>query len=175
MDEARPAHCVACKVASRVLGEPLAVHGHGTVSRQIRGPPTADGAPETSVVDVRRFECQRCGAVMTVVPREVLHGVLYAASAIGLALLLYGVDGLSARAVRARVCIFPALDVSTPGWPTLRRWIARASSLWRMERPPLPNASTRQLAERAAMELVTHAQAVGEAAVRVFEGAVRAH
>ena len=175
MDEARPAHCVACKVASRVVGEHLAVHGHGTVERQIRGPPTIDGKPTTDVIDVRRFECQRCGAVMTVVPRDVLHGVLYAASAIGLALFLYGVEGLSARAIRARVSVFPALDASTPGWPTLRRWIARAESLWRLERAPLPSASTRQRAERAAMQLVAHAQIAGELAMRVFDGAVHAH
>lgn len=175
MDEARPAHCVACKVASRVAGERLAVHGHGTAERQIRGPPSVDGKPTIEIVDVRRFECQRCGAVMTVVPREVLHGVLYAASAIGLALLLYGLDKRSARAVRARVSIFPALDASTPGWPTLRRWIARAESLWRLERTSLPHASTRQRAERAAMQLVAHAQVAGEMAIRVFDGAVRAH
>lgn len=175
MDEARPAHCVACRVASRVLGEPLAVHGHGTVARQIRGPPVVGGKPDTDVVEARRFECQRCGAVMTVVPRDVLHGTLYAASAIGLALFLYGVERLSARAVRARVSLFPAQDASTPGWPTLRRWIARASSLWRLSRPPLPNASTRQSAERVAMELVTHACVAGETAIRVFDGAMRAH
>lgn len=175
VDEVRPAHCVACKVASRVVGERLAIHGHGTVQRQIRGPPTSDGAPITEVIAVRRYECQRCGAVMTVVPREILRGALYAASAIGLALFLYGVGGLSARAVRGRVSVFPALDASTPGWPTLRRWIARAESLWRLERPPLPSASTRQRAERAAMQLVAHAQVAGEMAMRAFDGAVRAH
>lgn len=121
MDEARPSHCVGCGVASCVLGERLALHGHGTVARQIRGPPAVDGEPEVSVVDARRFECQRCGVVMTVVPREVLHGVLYAASVIGLALFLYGVEKLSARAVRARLSMFPAQDASTPGWPALRR------------------------------------------------------
>ena len=175
VDEVRPAHCVACKVASRVVGEHFAIHGHGFVQRQIRGPPSTDGTPTTDVIAVRRFECQRCGTVMTVVPREVLRGVLYAASAIGLALFLYGVEGLSARKVRERVSVFPALDASTPGWPTLRRWIARAESLWRMERAPLPSASTRQRAERAAMQLVAHAQVAGELAMRAFDGAVRAH
>lgn len=175
MDEVRPAHCVACKAASRVVGESLAIHGHGFVQRQIRGPPTVDGRPTTDVIDVRRFECQRCGAVMTVVPREVLRGVLYAASAIGLALFLYGVDGLSARKVRERVSVFPAQDASTPGWPTLRRWIARAESLWRLERAPLPNGSTRQRAERAAMQLVAHAPIAGKLAICAFDGAVRAH
>lgn len=175
VSDVRPAHCIGCGVASRVIAEPLAVHGHGLVSRQIRGPPKVDGRPEVTDVDARRYECQRCGAVMTVLPREVLHGMLYAASAIGLALFLYGVTGQSARAVRERVSIFPALDASTPGWPTLRRWIARVSSLWRLSRPSLPNASTRQQAERAAMELVTHAQIAGEAVLCVFDGAVRAH
>lgn len=151
------------------------MHGHGTVQRQIRGPPTVHGTPKITVVDARRFECQRCWAVMTVVPREALHGVLYAAPAIALALFLYGVEGLSARVVRARVSLFPAQDASTPGWPALRRWIARASSLWRLSRPPLPSASTRQRAERAAMELVACAQIAGELAIRVFDGAVRAH
>lgn len=173
--DVRPAHCSRCGVASRVHGEPLAIHGHGVVARQIRGPPTVDAVPEVGVVNARRFQCQRCGAVMTVVPREILHGVLYAASAIGLALFLYGVERQSARAVRASVSTFPALDASTPGWPALRRWILRASSLWRLDRAPPPNASMRQRAERAAMELVTHAQIAGEAVLRVFDGAVRAH
>jgi hypothetical protein len=165
---------VGCKAPSRVVGEPLAIHGHGLVQRQIRGPPTTDGAPTTEVVGVRRFRCQRCGAVMTVVPREVLHGVLYAASAIGLALFLHGVEKLSARAVRARVSVFPALDASTPGWPTLRRWMARAESLWRLERAPLPGTSTRQRAERAAAQLVGYAQVAGDMATRAFDGAGRA-
>lgn len=174
VDEVRPAHCVACKVASRVVGEPLSVHGHGTVERQINGPPAPNDKPRMLVVVVRRFQCQRCRAVMTVVPREVLHGVLYAASAVGLALFLYGVEGLSARAVRARLSLFPAQDASTPGWPTLRRWISRAESLWRLHRAPLPNASTRRRAERVAMELVAHAQIADEAVIRVFDGAVHA-
>lgn len=175
VSDVRPARCIACHVASRVVGERLAVHGHGTVLRQVRGPPTADGKPEVVVVLARRYECQRCSAVMTVAPRGVLHRMWYAASVIGLALFLYGVEGQSARAVRARLSTWPALDASTPGWPALRRWIARSSSLWRLVRPPLPNASTRQHAERAAMELVTHAQVAGEATLRVFDGAVRAH
>lgn len=174
VSQVRPARCASCGVASRPHGGNLAVHGHGLVSRQIRGPPDVDDKSEIVVVEVRRYECQRCGAVMTVVPRGVLHGMLYAAQAIALALFLYGVEARCAREIRARLCAWPAIGASATGWPSLRRWIARASSLWRSIRPSLPKASTRQRAERAAMTLVAHAQIGGDDVARVFDGAVRA-
>lgn len=173
VSDVRPAHCVECHAASRVVGERLAVHGHGTVERQVCGPLTPEGKPKVVIVLARRYQCQRCSAVMTVVPRGVLHRMWYAASAIGLALFLYGVEGLSAAAVRARLSTWPAQDASMSGWPALRRWITRAWSLWSLARQVLPDASTRQQAERAAMELVAHAQIAGDATSRVFDGAVR--
>lgn len=109
--------------------------------------------------------------MMTVVPREVLPGFWYAAPAIALALMLHGVERLSARAVRERVCAWRS--PGAPSWPALRRW-ARSRSLWRSVRASPPDWSTRQRAERIAMTLVGHARIDGELALRVIDGAVHA-
>jgi hypothetical protein len=147
------------------------LHGHGVVERQIRGPPSPDAAPAVVVVHARRFRCQACSAVMTVVPREVLAGFWYAAPAIALALMLHGIEQRSARAVRGRVCAWPS--GGAVGWPTLRRW-ARSPSLWRSIRVAPANWSTRQRAERIATTLAASALVEGELALRVLDGAVRA-
>ena len=82
---ARPSRCLGCRAAARPVGGNLVVHGDGTRERQVRGPATADAAPTLTSVLARRYECQRCGACMLVVPREILPRRLYTACAIGLA------------------------------------------------------------------------------------------
>lgn len=173
VSEARPSSCTSCRAASRPTGEQLVVRGHGVCHRQIRGPPTVDGAPTIIVVVVRRYRCRACGAVMTVVPREVLPGFWYAAPAIAVALALYGVQGASAREVRRRVCAWPIVGTST-GWPSLRRWIRRSSSLWRCVRASPAQWSTRQRAERAATIVAAHAEQHGDLVERAFAGAAHA-
>lgn len=108
---------------------------------------------------------------MTVVPREVLPGFWYAAPAIALAAMLLGVDGLSARAVRERVCAWPRAGAT--GWSTLTRW-TRARSLWRSVRDAPASWSTQQRAERIATTLAAHARIEGDLAACVFDGAVHA-
>lgn len=125
------------------------------------------------VIEARRYECQECGAVMMVVPREILARMLFTGSAIALALALYGLEGRSARAIRAEVS--PLREVGTPegGWKTLHRWIARAPSLWTCIRATATGASARMRAERAASTLAAHG--AGESLVHAaFVGAVRA-
>ena len=175
VSEVRPARCTCCGVASRPAGGPLAVHGNGVRARQVRGPPKVNADPILVVIDARRYECQECGAVMMVVPREIIPRMLFAASAIALALALYGLSGKSAREVR--VALSPLLRVGTPeaGWKTLRRWIARAPSLWRSIRPARTDASTRMLAERAATTLAGYAAPGHESLIHAaFSGGVRA-
>jgi len=104
----------------------------------------------------RRYECQRCGAVMTVVPCEVLPRILFGASAIALAIALYALGGQSAREVRAAVSPWRAEGAT--GWKSLHRWISRASALWRCVREPPDGWSTRQRAERVAATLAAHAR-----------------
>lgn len=125
------------------------------------------------VIRARRYECQNCGAVMTVVPRGILPRMLFTASAIALALAMYGLEGRSARAIRADIS--PLREVGTPegGWKTLHRWIARAPSLWTCIRATAADASARMRAERAATTLAAHG--TGESLLHAaFAGAVRA-
>lgn len=173
VSEARPRRCTCCGVASRPTGELLAVHGHGVRARQVRGPPMVHAEATLVVIEARRYECQECGAVMMVVPREILPRMLFAASAIAMALALYGIERRSTRAIRAEVS--PLREVGTPegGWKSLHRWIARAPALWTCIRATASGASARMRAERAATTLAAHA--AGESLVHAaFAGAVRA-
>ena len=111
---------------------------------------------------------------MTVVPREILPRMLFAATAIALALALFGLEGRSARAVRTAVS--PLRRVGTPegGWKTMHRWIARAPSLWACIRKAPHEASSRMRAERAATTLAGHAAADTSLIRAAFAGAVHA-
>ena len=73
----RPSQCRRCGAAARPAGGNLVVHGDGTRERQVRGPATPDGAPTMTSVLGRRYQCQRCGACMLVVPQEILPRRLY--------------------------------------------------------------------------------------------------
>jgi hypothetical protein len=72
VDDVRPHHCAGCGVASRPVGGRVAVHGHGLLHRQLRGVLELQGEPGVFAISVRRYACQECGAVMTVVPAGVL-------------------------------------------------------------------------------------------------------
>lgn len=157
VSELRPARCVCCRVASRPAGGLLAIHGHGLRDRQLRGPTEPGQRTTIIVVQVRRYECLRCAAVMTVTPSAVLPRMLYAATAIALALALYGLDGLSARAVRAAVGAWQVVGASSTGWKSLRRWIAASTALWSCIRESPEGWRVRQLAARAATTLIASA------------------
>ena len=73
---------------------PSVVNIYSTVilrERQFRGPTSPGATPTIVVLRVRRYRCQPCGAVLTVVPRETATGRLYTLSAIAWALALFGV------------------------------------------------------------------------------------
>jgi hypothetical protein len=89
VDEVRPSHCAGCGAASRPVGACLVVHGQGLLQRQVRGVLEVDGRPGVVSIAVRRYECQRCKAVMTVVPAGMLAGRQYSAPSIALALHLW--------------------------------------------------------------------------------------
>jgi hypothetical protein len=66
---------------------------------------------------------------MTVVPTEALTSRLYTASAIALALALYGLEKLAAAAVRKLVSPMLIVGVtSVTRWLTLRRWCRDVAS-----------------------------------------------
>jgi hypothetical protein len=118
------------------VGEKLRVHGQGLVARQVRGPLTVAGSAELVTISARKFECQACGAVMTVVPSGVLAGRQYSGPAIALALWLFVLETLSSVAVRERVSPWPVLSRSgSRGWAQLYRWRRDAERLFRPPRP----------------------------------------
>ena len=92
----RPARCSCCGAASRPAGRNLVIHGDGTRERQMWGPESAEGPPGMVAVRARRYQCQRCGTSMLVVPGEILRRRLYTAPAMGLALALWALaEGLN--------------------------------------------------------------------------------
>lgn len=148
---------MGCSAAGQPHGANLVVHGDGTRHRQIRGPETADGKPVIGTVRVRRYECQRCGTCMLVVPRELLPRRMYTASAIALALALWAIVGMTETGVRARVCPHAVIGTSAYGkWATLRRWArdTRDGCLFGSGRAPPAEFTLRKHAERAAAALL---------------------
>jgi ferredoxin len=166
VSEVRPRQCAGCGAAGHPAGQALTIHGDGTRPRQLRGPLSADGTPVLISIDARRYECQRCGACMLVVPREVLPRRLYTASAIGLALALWALLGRPAHEVRKRVSPLTIVGEAARGsFATLRRWAkdtcrAAAGALPRLfatSHAQVRDARVRPLrrhAERAAAALV---------------------
>ena len=78
----------------------MQLHGHGTRSRSQRGPTAPGEAPRDGTVGVRRYQCKGCGQTSTVAPRGVVRRRLYAVTAIGMALALFGLSRYSPAAVR---------------------------------------------------------------------------
>lgn len=162
VDQARPACCPRCRTPSCPVGGAIKLHGHGTRERQVRGPRSPEQAPEMVVVQARRYLCTSCGAVVIVVPREVLARRLYSASAIGFALALWGLVLATAAEVRKKIS--PAKfvgDAAVTGWVTLQRW-ARAvarKALFSTLPHAEAEATLRQVAALAAAALAASADA----------------
>jgi hypothetical protein len=172
--EARPATCVGCGAASCPVGERLRVHGQGRVARQLRGPLTVGGVAELVTILARKYECQDCGAVMTVVPCGVLPGRLYTGQAIALALWLFALEALSGVAVRSRVSPWRVTGRSgRRGWAQLYRWVRDAGRLFRTVRPIAENVP-HDVVQRVLWSLVAMAPAglvATSDVARVFAGA----
>ena len=73
----------------------------------------------------RRFRCLECGAVMMVVPPQVLHYRLFSSVAIAWALSLFGISRLSPARVRERISPWHQVGATAArNWQTLRRWVS---------------------------------------------------
>jgi len=139
------------------------------------------GAPPV-IVEVmgQRYRCLSCGALVVVVPRSVLAGRRYSASAIAYALALWGLALATAASVRARVN--PARhvgDAAAGTWTSLRRWTRAVRERRLFPTVPLPAASAtwREVAASAAAALAGQAGPASRAwpsEVRAFAGAARA-
>lgn len=156
----------------------MGLWGHGLRTRQVRGPLAADQKPSLVTIDGRRYRCQLCEAVVIVEPRSVLRYRHFSASAIAMALALFGVDGKSAPEVRRGVSPWRTVGhAACCGWLTLHRWIdvARQGRL-------LPGACDRVAGDdRAVASRVAHAIAArapppwdAPIASRAFAGAAPA-
>lgn len=144
----------------------------------MRGPMAVGASPGTVLILVRRFECQRCGAVMTVGPSEMVTRRLFSSSAVALALALFGVAGLCAAAVRKQVSPWSIVGAtSATGWCTLLRWAhdVRVGRLFPSVRQAPADWCLRQVAERAATTLAARAplgQGPPDLVSRAFLGAL---
>ncbi len=173
--QARPACCSRCGAAGRPLGAAVVVVGHGVRERQIRGPASVVGEPMIRTVLVRRYRCLRCGGLTTVLPRGLTARRHYSASAIGLALCLFGMRGLSVGETRRRVCSW-RVGFEPERWTTLTGWVAviEQGRLFVPVRPCPPSFSLRERAERAAATLCGLALSAGSLEAQAFEGAALA-
>lgn len=130
------------------------------------------------VLRVRRYLCTRCKATVTVAPSEALTRRLYTASAIALALALYGLEKLAAEAVRK--LISPMLVVgaaSAAQWLTLRRWCRDVSAERLFRGVRRVTGTTREVAAAAAASLSAYALPTPEPpplSALAFHGAARA-
>lgn len=132
-------------------------------------------------ISARRYCCVRCGAVIIVVPREVLACRQYSASAIGFALALFGLVRSTAAEVRRRVCPVTIVGATAAtGWATLRRWARAVRDKHLFASSPLPPASgatLRDVAASAASALAASADATTRSltlSARAFFGAAHA-
>jgi hypothetical protein len=178
VDEARPGRCPVCGVASRPVGGPLGLWGHGGRERQQRGPSGPDAAPTVEVVRVRRYRCVPCGALITVAPRDVEPRRHYSRPAIALALAVWSLAAQPAAAVRRRISPWrvTGATAAAEGWVALRRWAraGRAGRLFRAIGRPLAG-SLRQVAAQLAGIALGHAAPGLRGLAReaqVFHGAV---
>ncbi len=131
------------------------------------------------VVDVRRYQCQHCDAVITVVPSDIEPRRHYSRPAIALALARFGLLGESPAAVRRVVSPWRVVCAEAAGrWITLGRWVTavRAGALLPTTRASPACAAARRIAERAAQGAAAHAPPTLRhlpLVAQAFHGAIR--
>jgi hypothetical protein len=160
VDAVRPPSCPCCGSAGRPTGKPLVIHGHGLRPRDQWGSGVPGAASAVGEVLCRRFRCLACRAVFVVAPGGVLPRRRYSATAIALALALWGIARLPPREVRSRVSPWRILgSTAVAGWASLRRWAraVRGGRLFAGVRVLPGGASLREVAARAATSLAARA------------------
>ena len=128
-------------------------------------------------LQLRRYVCQQCAAVVMSAPQAVLRGMRYSASTIALALGLWSHGGESARVVRAAVSSARVLGATAAcSWASLRRWSGSSLQLYPKLPAWPPLASPRAAAARVISALSALAiWPTGAAIVDACDGAMRAH
>lgn len=108
-------------------------------------------------IEVRRYQCQRCLAVVVVCPRAVRPRYLYTAVAIALGLSLW-TEGLAAHDVRRHVSPFTVVGhEACRGWRSLRRWARAGPELWPRLRLDVAAEPPRGVAAELVRQLASHA------------------
>jgi hypothetical protein len=174
VEEVRPAQCAGCGAASRPVGGSLVLHGHGLLEREVRGVLALGEQPGVFALRVRRYACQLCRAVMTVVPAGMLARRQYSAPSIALALCLWLLTGLSDGAVHAQVGAWQLRGRSARGWVQLYRWRARSAQLFALPRPVSELGDANACARRVLIVLQAMAPAAlsgASIARQIFDGA----
>lgn len=160
------------------MGGRIVLHGHGVRARQLWGPLEPDAKPQLTAVKQRRYKCTRCGKAVTVVPSEALPGRLYTASAIALALALYGLRHLASAAVRALISPMAIIGATSAArWLMLKRWCLLVGTPELFPRVRRVGGTPRTVAAEAAASLAAHALPSPEPPplyVQAFLGAARA-
>jgi hypothetical protein len=176
-EQVRPGRCLGCGAPGVEPGGTVVLHGHGMRGRSRWGPGEPGETPEKGTLPQRRYECQRCGAVIVVRPRGVVRHRRYSGAAIVLALWLWSGEKQSDPEVREQVCVHAQSGDSRPErWTTLRRWAkaARDQALWSSV-VGSSDWTLRACAERAARVVAALADvAIVEPAMRAFAGAAHA-
>ena len=76
------------------------------------------------IIAARRYRCQRCSAVIVVVPRGIAARRLFSSAAIAFALWLFGAEQQSPVQVRKAVSPWQAAGMeAAAGWAQLKRWV----------------------------------------------------
>jgi hypothetical protein len=170
---ARPATCPCCEAAARPVGGRLVIVGHGVVERQVQGPMEAAGTPESLVVQVRRYRCRACRAILEVGPRGLVRGRWYSAGAMAVALAAYA-RGETTCSARRRVSPHTTIGTSaSERWVTVVRWVDATSEGHLFGVPGLGGLPRRQVAEHVVVALAGRGgRALGEdLAEAAFTGA----
>ena len=158
MGAVRPPRCLECGCEAVVPGRPLGLHGHGTRARSLLGPESPGLRPREEEILLRRYLCQRCGAVLVVGPHEVLPGLRYRATAVVIALAQLA-EGWSSVVIRQQVSSQKILGhEGRRSWRAPARWARRAQHLWPWIRAG-PEAPAETLALRAVRALASRAPA----------------
>jgi hypothetical protein len=177
VDEVCPSHCPICGAAARPPGGKRGLHGHGLRDRQLHGPPKPMEPPRDAMVPARRYLCQHCPTVLTVVPAETVPRRHYMATAIAFALGLFGIAGRSQVEVREQVSTARVVGAAVKRrWVTVSRWIDAVHTRELFEAvPAMPSdLPRREVAARAAMAIGAHPPPMaqqGALEVRAFFGA----
>jgi hypothetical protein len=141
----------------------------------VQGPLEPNGPAEELTLELRRYRCRYCEAVVVSAPRGVLKGKLYGAMAVAIALSLWSGERLPGWQIRQRVSPSGNGDdeyTKWHGWRSLSRWATRAEQWWTTLRPSAGTALEQALS--VVTQLAGHAvMATGTVLELACDGALR--